>query len=415
MAFHKSPLAFFLIAGLCLFCVACVWDNTEEVSAFLPLDDSEYPYADLPRLVIETDNFSQIRDKTTKHAARVQIWGKNSPESDIMETSISGRGFSSFEMPKYGYSLRFATSTSFLKFSKGKKWDLIANYADKTLLRNYISFSLASSIGMKYTPHSEFVELYLNRRYMGVFLLAEHITVSKNRVNLPQKPSSFLLEMEPYVEDESHYISTEMGTSYKVRYPKEPQSIYVDSLVTFLNSWEKYIYNDKTKDSISNWFNLDEYIRFYWVQEFSKNNDAAYGRSVFFTWQTGSQLCIGPVWDFDVAYGNKPQDYMQSPKNWHLRIRGWNKPFFSTEKLKKTIADFWEQNHKKFEALTDSVDSYSSLLNKAVKNEYKRWNISEPSDFGNSRDIYHTHQESVDSLKSWIKQRIIWIDNNYKE
>lgn len=415
MAYQKFIFVRFLIASMCFFCAACVWDNIEESPSYLPLDDSEYPYADLPRLVIETDDFSQIRDKTTKHSARMQIWGKDSPESDIMETFISGRGFSSFEMSKYGYSLRFATNTSFLNFPKEKKWDLIANYADKTLLRNYISFSLANSLGMKYTPRSEFVELYLNRQYMGVFLLTEHITVSKHRVNLPESPSSFLLEMEPYVEDDNVYISTEKGTSYKVRYPKAPQSIYVDSLIAFLNDWEKYIYNDKTKDSISNWFDLDEYIRFYWVQEFSKNNDAAYGRSIFFTWRPGNQLCIGPVWDFDVAYGNKPQNYMQSPQNWHLRVRGWNKPFFSTEKLKKNIANFWEQNHKKFEAIIDSVDSYSSLLSKAVENEYKRWNISDPTNFGNASHIYHTHQESVDSLKSWIKQRIIWIDNNYKK
>ena len=380
---------------------------------YLPLDDSEYPYADLPRIVIETDGLREIRNTETHIQAKFQIYGKNSPETDIMDIDISGRGYSSFGMPKFSYKLKFNRNVAILDFPKGKSWDLIANYIDKSLLRNYISYKLANQLNTRYAPRTTFVELFINRQYMGVFLLAEHIEVSKNRVNLPLTSSSFLLEMEPPNDDSSLYITTKIGSSFKIRYPKDKANIYIDTLISFLNHWEKYLYYSPQKSQMDKWFDFDEYIKYYWVQEFSKNNDAAYSRSIFFTWTKDDVIRMGPVWDFDVAYGNKPQKKMQIPENWHIRENGWNKPFFSDSSLKKRVSDFWADNHDIFANILDSIDLYSAVLKKASQNEYKRWNIQDVSIYGNSSKIYLSHQESVDSLKSWISRRLNWIDNNY--
>ena len=78
-----------------------MWADTEESPDFLPLDDSEYPYAGIPRLVIETANFTQVRDKETKIPAKMQIYGESAPESDVIDFTIRGRGNSSIGMSKY--------------------------------------------------------------------------------------------------------------------------------------------------------------------------------------------------------------------------------------------------------------------------------------------------------------------------
>lgn len=109
---------------ICLPLWSCVWNGTESDPDFLPLDDSEYPYAELPRLVIETDDFSQIRDRETKIPAKFQIYGKSSPESNVLDLTVKGRGHSSFTMAKYSIKLKFNEAQSLFGMPADKEWDL---------------------------------------------------------------------------------------------------------------------------------------------------------------------------------------------------------------------------------------------------------------------------------------------------
>ena len=111
------------------------------------MDDSEYPYAGIPRIVIETENNRQIRDRETEIPAKLQIWGEHSPESEIMELTIRGRGNSSWtSMPKKSYKIEFTNKQSIFGMPKDRDWALIANYADKTLIRNFIAYNLSASL-----------------------------------------------------------------------------------------------------------------------------------------------------------------------------------------------------------------------------------------------------------------------------
>ena len=83
--------------------IGCMWEPSDNEKSFLSLDDSEYPYVGIPRLVIETENFTQIRDRTTEIPARLQVYGQDAPESEVLELTVRGRGNSSFTgMPKFG-------------------------------------------------------------------------------------------------------------------------------------------------------------------------------------------------------------------------------------------------------------------------------------------------------------------------
>ena len=126
-------------------------------AAYLPLDDSEYPYAGLPRLVIETENFRQINNKETKVPARLQFYGENKPSSEILDLTIKGRGNSSFVMTKYGYKIKLAEKDSLLGMPKDKEWDLISNFRDRSILRNYITYQLAGILGDEYFPKGKSV------------------------------------------------------------------------------------------------------------------------------------------------------------------------------------------------------------------------------------------------------------------
>ena len=215
-----------------LFC-SCVWNDTERNPDFLVLDDSEYPYAGLPRLVIETEDFAQIGDRETEHSAKLQIYGENSPESDVLDLEIKGRGNSSFSMAKYSIKLKFENKQPLFGMPKDKEWDLVANHRDKSMLRNYITYQLAHTLHDSYSPRNQFVEVFLNRRYMGVYMLVEHIKVSPQRVKIYEDDSSYLFEKTSANATGENLITTDMDFNYDICYPKNPTTQIKETLYEY--------------------------------------------------------------------------------------------------------------------------------------------------------------------------------------
>ena len=159
----KKLLSIFSVLFLFLSVSSCsVWSDdsvTDSDESYLPLNDSEYPYAGLPRLVIETGNLRQINDKETKVPAHLQFYDKSKPAGPIQELTIRGRGNSSFVMTKYGYKIKLAEKDSLLGMPKDKEWDLVSNFRDKSMLQNYITYQLAGILGDDYYPKCRFIEL----------------------------------------------------------------------------------------------------------------------------------------------------------------------------------------------------------------------------------------------------------------
>ncbi|MBP5753362.1 MAG: CotH kinase family protein, partial [Treponema sp.] len=254
---------FFRIATtlLCLLLCSCVWNEPESNPDYLTIDDSEYPYADIPRLVIETEDFAQIRDRFTEIPAKLQIYGKDSPQSDILDLTIRGRGNSSFTgMPKPSYKIEFSKKQEMFGMPKDKDWALTANSADKTLLKNFITYKLAGWLGDEYTPRSTFVELYLNRQYQGVYLLTETVKVGKHRVNIPKDEFSYLLEFSSTERPNEIHVITKRGNNFQVKYPKSPTDSALNVIQKRLVDWEFFLYHEieSGNTSYESWIDLED-------------------------------------------------------------------------------------------------------------------------------------------------------------
>lgn len=398
---------------LCFLCCSCVWNDPESTPDYLPIDDSEYPYVSLPRLVIETENFTQIRDRETKIPAKLQIYGKDAPESDILELTIKGRGNSSFTgTPKPGYKIKFEKKQELLGMPKDKEWALIGNSADKTLLKNFITYKLAGWLGDEYTPRSKFVELYLNRQYQGVYQLVETVKVGEHRVNIPQSDSSFLLERGPTEHGGEHFVVTEQGTKFEIKSPKEPTDSSTALIKKALSQFESFLRSDNPKGEITDYLDFEDYLRYYWIQELSKNMDGAFRRSIYVTWQRGEPIKLGPVWDFDVAYGNWEVDSLRTVTDWYIRPSGWNGLIFKREKYWQEAVRYWKDHRDFFATFPDSIRKYANELAPATKNEFKRWPVLENTENWTYKEAYDSYDEAVDSLNSWINQRMDWIDHH---
>lgn len=416
----RGVLSVFLILFSTLALCSCdIWcDNspTNHDSAYLSLDDSEYPYAGLPRLVIETDGLRHINDKKTKITAHLQFYGEKAPSSQILDLTIRGRGNSSYEMAKFGYKINLAEKNSLLGMPKDKEWDLISNFRDKSMLRNYITYQLAGILGDDYYPKCKFVELYLNRQYQGVFLLVEHVKVSKNRVNISKSDSSFLFEKTSITSTDGTMFTSSLNYIFKFCQPKKPSSKSQEILTNHVNEFEKFLQSKSIYklDSIGKWIDIDDFVRYYWIQEFTKNMDG-YRRSIFITWEKNAAaskpLKMGPVWDFDLAYGISSSEKI-SPDQWLIRKYGWNRFLFKNKDYESQVKNYWKKNRPKFQATLDSIDSISQKITKASKNEFKRWPVLKNNTDFPFIEKFSSYKESVDSLKYWIEKRILWIDDN---
>ena len=407
-------IIFKILFFACIFFVwSCdVWDGYDGSSSYLVVDDSEYPYLGIPRYVIETEDLAEVRDTETDHPARFQIYGKTGATSDVYNIQVRGRGNTSFRcMPKYSFKIEFLQKISLMGLPENKDWALISNYADRTFLRNYMTFRLGEWLGMDYAPRCEFVELFFNRQYMGLYMLTENIKVSKNRVNIPKDSTSFLLEVDKNDPTGHVMVYTNEKLPIRVHYPKSPSKKSLDLVRNHLNAWENYLKKGDYND-IEKWINLNDYLAYYWIQELSRNVDADFKASIFFTWSYGDLIKMGPLWDFDLGYGVHTLFDVDNPEGWYIRNARWNRSLFANSGFKQKANEYWKSHHEVFESLQDSILEMSKELSAYTKNDFKRWPILGNTESWTFRESYGSYAEGVDSLVSWIRTRMAWIDDN---
>jgi len=420
----KEILRHISTAGLGLLAAAflsgCFWDKTDSAlldangNEYLPLDDSEYPYAGLPRVVIETKDYAQIRDVTTEHKAKLQIYGADGPQDSVLELTVRGRGNSSAKMPKYGLKLEFNEKQSMFGMPKNRDWALIANYGDKTYIRNHMILRLSEWLEASYTPRDQFVELFLNRKYMGLYQFTETVKVAKNRVNIPKNEYSFLFEKEDSQKLDTPYVSTKQDRSFHIKSPKnltkESAELLREKLIYFEYYLSQITYN--AQNQMDDWIDLESYVLQYWLQEYSKNEDGNFSRSIFMTWEKDQPIHFGPIWDLDLGFGNQSYPKNRGADGWYIRNGHWHRDIFKDRDVRNKAASFWAEHREQFRALIDSIPLYVSEIRDAIDNEYKRWPIITNTENWALKKPYDSYEEAVEDLKDWTLKRFQWIEDN---
>lgn len=382
-------------------------------------NDKEYPYANIPRIVIYTEKQQKIKDRETEIPAKLQIWGKKKAESEILDLTIRGRGNSSWEMPKKSYKIEFAKKQSMLGMPKDKDWALIANYADKTMMRNFIAYRLSAALGAYYAPRCEFAELYLNGEYLGVYLLTETIKISENRVDIPKNDNSYIVEFDKKYKSGEQVVFSDIisengtGKPFRIHYPKNASESVLETVKKHIEDFEMFLKSIKSKkeNDIESWVDIESSVKHYWVQELMKNPDAGFYTSVYFVWTKGDKIKMGPVWDFDLAAGNAVDEGGKKVDDLVIRSSYWNKYLFKDSYYAQMTKDFWNQKYEYFTGILDSIDIYKERLARPAENNFKRWNILEKTSDPWYPESFKTYDEAVEWLKDWIANRILWIDS----
>lgn len=379
----------------------------------------------LPTVAIHTLNDQEPYDKEHEIEASISIISNDGHTLLTDDATIRERGNYSRSFPKKPYRIKFAKKHKVLGApANARKWTLINNYGDKTLMRNQLAFELSRRMGMPYTPFCAYVDVVLNGEYKGCYQLCDQIEVRKNRVDIQEMSTSdnsgdaltggYLIEADAYAYNEASMFYSDKGTGVTIKYPKE------DSI-----TWEQAEYIRQRYNAMeSNWkqnLDLNTFLRHFLVGELSGNTDT-YWSVYFYKYRANDTLYVGPVWDFDLAFENDDRTYpINSHNDYIYRTCGSttgymktlvNKIVVQNSEAKQQLAYLWERARRK--GLTEEymiayIDAQEQMLMESQRLNFLRWPIMKQYVHQNPT-IWGSYEAEVENVRRYIKERIEWMD-----
>ncbi len=261
------------------------------------------------QMYITTNSGADITSREDYLPCYISLNGCGSFSNYSAPASIRGRGNSSWSWyDKKPYRIKLDEKHKLLGLGKGKSWVLLANYRDVTDLMNTFVFEAAEWLGMPYTNHTRYVELFVNGDYRGVYQLTEQVQQGKNRVEVSDDGGMLLsLDLDdgpglsPSATD--NFWSSVYNMPVCVKYPKDEAltTSCLDSVKQQLAILENAI---QSKDSASIYSLLDvpSMIHYLQLQELVENVELVAPRSVFLFKDGSGKWTMGPLWDFDAGY-----------------------------------------------------------------------------------------------------------------
>ncbi len=270
--------------------------------------ESKDPYQ-VFQLYITTKDGSDITSKEVYTDCHLSLNAQKSFSNLSMNAQIRGRGNSSFLWyDKKPYRIKLNEKHKILGISKAKSWVLLANYRDVTDMMNTYVFELGRWLGLPYTNHTRYVELFLNGEYKGVYQLTEQIQQNKNRVNISEDRGILIsLDVDdgpaesPNASD--NFWSEVYGMPVCVKYPDDEYFTKntVDSVKHELGILENAI---KSHDYalVDQLLDIPSFIKYLQIQEFIYNVELSAPRSIYMHKDGDGKWVMGPLWDFDAGY-----------------------------------------------------------------------------------------------------------------
>lgn len=335
-------------------------------------------------------------------------------EADVQ---IKGRGNSTWKRwPKKPYRLKFNEKISLLGEHKDKSWVLIANYADKSALRNHTALYMGKISNLDYTSSSHFVELILNGRYDGTYELCEKMKISNHRVAVGD--DGFLLEVDgraPEKGDSTYFYVAHMDKPINIEDPDVEKD---DANYTWVHNYvanaDAVLYSDYFTDPNYGWrayFDMDSFVDWYLINEITHNPDATMLYSCFMHLKRGGKITMGPIWDFDLAFGNV--DYWdRGPYDFWIKKSDWIIRMFKDPAFKARVKERYNYFYSRKYDIMREIDETAVYLKRSAQENENRWHTFYEYVLPNY-EVWGSYQNEVQSVKEWLNQRMDWLKTEF--
>ena len=389
-------------------------------------DDSHlYQVTNLPTVSIHTKDGVIPPDKEHQIVSQLTIISDGGTKLLSEPGTTRERGNASRDFPKKPYRIKFDEKQHVLDApAKARKWTLINNYGDKTLMRNLLAFQLSKWLGMPYTPYGTAVDVLLNGEYKGCYQLCDQVQVHKDRVAVTEmKPEDnsgvavtggYLVEVDAYADREKSWFRSNNRNPVTIKSPQE-DSITVDQ--------RNYIraYFNKMENDLDRYLDKNTFLRHFLVGELSGNTDTYW--SVFmYKERDDDMMYTGPVWDFDIAFDNDYRTYPVCSKKDYIYRSGGSYAgtmreladlFVLRNQTSQTmLLDIWDKaRHADLteEHLVAFIDQMEAELAASQTLNFMRWPILNTKVHMNPK-TWGSYAAEVENVRRFMKERLAWMD-----
>jgi len=378
----------------------------------------------------------------------------------IIGIEIRGESSQFFDKKSYGFetwdSQYNDLDVALIGFPEEEDWILYGPFSDKSLIRNKLIYELSNRMG-RYTTKTEFVELTINYEYKGLYIFMEKLKRDKNRIDISKLENAdideelisggYIIKIDKSDMEDGSYTdynsfqsqfdvfgneNGDIRINFNYEYPK-PGEIHANQknyIKNYFYEFESSLASDNFKDPVNGYrkyIDEDSFIDFFILNELSNNVDG-YRLSTYLQKDRNEKLVIGPIWDFNLSFGNA--DYCGGERydvwcfKFNERCLGdyWNVPFWwnrllEDEKFVDKLKGRW--NQLRLNILSDNniltliEEQYSFLNNETdiINRNFNKWKIFGIYIWPNSF-IGNNYYEEIDFLKNWIKERTKWLDES---
>lgn len=394
-------------------------------------DDSKlYQLTNLPTVVINTEGSQEIVSKEEELSSTVYIISEEGTNLlATTETGVRGRGNASWDQfPKKPYRLKFKSKQSPLGApASAKKWTLISNYSDKSLMRNILAFEASRRIGQAYTPYCHPVDVIVNGEYRGCYQLCDQVEAAEGRV--PAK-DGYLIEIDAYAWKEVSAFWSWRGTPVTIKHPDEDditdsQRQHIES---FFNQMETAALGEDFTDpekGYRKYLDLESFLRNLLVGDFCGNTDLLWSVYMYKDAKDG-KLYAGPTWDHDLSFDNDYRSYPVNANNDFIflfvpspasdAVRDITRRIVKEDpEAKNLLAQYWNQALEEgdLKTLPEYLDQTYVLLQESQELNFKRWDILDSQVHMNFQAL-GTYEAEVNFLKNCLKERLVKFDEYVK-
>jgi hypothetical protein len=400
-------------------------------------DDSHlYQLTNLPTVVINTVDAEEPYDKEHNITSEVIIISNNGAKVLDATATTRLRGNASMEFPKKPYRIKFDKKQNVLDApAKAKKWTLINNYGDKTLMRNIIAFESARRAGMEYVPFCTPVDVILNGEYKGDYQLCDQIEVNSKRVNIEEmEPTDvegdaltggYLLEVDAYAYQETSWFTSTHNIPVTIKSPDEEDIVAAQTqyITNAFNDLDQRVFSGKYsgEGSYREIFDVNSFLQHFIVGEFSGNTDT-YWSTYMYKHRNNDTFYVGPVWDFDLAFDNDTRIYPVNNHSNYIYLYGShadNMDQFVTRVISRDSATaaelkaLWNdiRNNAEFtgESFNNYIDNLAQEMDASLRLNFMRWPILNQYVHQNPK-VYSTYADAIADVKDYVTARIAWLD-----
>lgn len=382
---------------------------------------SDLTHSGLPVVIINTPNNQDITSKDEY----VENTLMSVLQMDIMDefcelTNMKGRGNSTWGAPKKPYAIKFDKKKSLMDLPEDKSWVLLANYYDATLLRNDLAFFMGNEIStLDWTPHYQQADLILNGQYKGIYQLGEKVKISKKRVNVGD--DGFLLEVDAKADaNEVTFKVTHIGQPINI---KEPD-VVVDGedynyIVDYLTNADAVLFSENwldAEDGYKKYIDMSSFVDWYLINEIAKNNDAIFFTSCYMNLKRGGKLKMGPLWDFDVAFGGYPREPRESEfvnltDGFYIKNVSWFSRMFNDPEFLSLVKERFNVFYSRKQDMLAHIDSKAEVLREKVIEDNILWGAI-TTKTSTKAEVMTVYQGKIDELKIWLSARLEWLKTN---